>query len=282
MFQNRGLPHVFLLAIVFTLPLYFSISVAEEQTAKQDETPRISTDGGEELNFVKDGVLDLDAAVTHFEDLYRSTSSIARAELIITTPRQTRKLQMKAWSEGTEKALITIEAPPREKGTSTLKVDDNLWNYLPKIKRTIRIPPSMMLSSWMGSDFTNDDLVREASFREDYGYELTGPSEDPPGWVVTFEAKPDIVGLWNRMTLVLNETGTIPIKAEYYDRKDRLARVMSWSEVKIFDGRRIPSKMKLIPKDKEGHATELVYLEIDFDVDLPKSMFSLSRLEQSG
>lgn len=280
MFVSRKMQYVLLLVAVFSLSLCSSLSGAEEPP-KEDESPVVSGENGDDLTFVRDGELDLDAAVDHFEDLYRATSSVATAELVITTPRQTRKLRMKAWSKGDEKALITIEAPAREKGTSTLKVDDNLWNYLPKIKRTIRIPPSMMLSSWMGSDFTNDDLVREASFREDYGYELTGPSEDPPGWVITFEAKPDVVGLWNRMTLVLNEKGTIPIKAEYFDRKDRLARVMSWSELKVFDGRLIPSRMQLLPKDKEGHLTELVYLDLDFDVDHPESMFSLSRLEQS-
>ncbi|MBN2309857.1 MAG: outer membrane lipoprotein-sorting protein, partial [Candidatus Hydrogenedentes bacterium] len=157
--------------------------------------------------FLKDGVLDIDAVVKHFEDLYRSTSSISRATLTVTKPRQTRTLTMKAWTKGEDKALIVIEAPAREKGTATLKVDDNLWNYLPRIKRTIRIPPSMMLASWMGSDFTNDDLVKESSYREDYTYHLVGPSESPEGWLIQFDAKPDVVGLWERFELVISRDG---------------------------------------------------------------------------
>ena len=230
--------------------------------------------------FVKDGQVDLDAVVKYFEDLYRSESSISVAKLTVTKPRRKRTLEMKIWTQGEEKALIVIRNPARERGTATLKVDKNLWNYLPRIKRTIRIPPSMMLASWMGSDFTNDDLVKESSYSKDYTYELVGPSEEPKGWLVRFTAKPDIVGLWNRFELILSEDARIPIQAKYYDRKDRLARIMHWSDVKVFDGKRIPSRMILIPADKEGHITEMAYLDIDFDVNVPDATFSLSNLEQ--
>ncbi len=230
--------------------------------------------------FVKDGQVDVDAVVKYFEDLYRSESSISVARLTVTKPRRKRTLEMKIWTRGEEKALIVISDPARERGTATLKVDKNLWNYLPRIKRTIRIPPSMMLASWMGSDFTNDDLVKESSYSKDYEYELIGPSEEPKGWLVRFTAKPNVVGLWNRFELVLSEDGRIPLEAKYYDRKDRLARIMRWSDVKDFDGKRIPSRMTLIPTDKEGNVTEMVYLEIEFDVAVPDETFSLSNLEQ--
>ena len=234
----------------------------------------------QEHPFVKDGQVDVDAVVKYFEDLYRSDSSVSEAKLTVTKPRRERTLEMKIWTRGEERALIVIRNPAREKGTATLKVEKNLWNYLPRIKRTIRIPPSMMLASWMGSDFTNDDLVKESSYSKDYVYKLVGRSEDPNGWLVRFTAKPDIVGLWNRFDLVLSDDARIPLKAEYYDRKDRLARIMRWYDVKVFDGKRIPSRMTLIPADKEGHMTEMVYLDIDFDVKVPESTFSLANLEQ--
>jgi len=234
----------------------------------------------DEPSFVKDGKVDVDAVVKYFEDLYRSDSSISVAKLIVTTPRRQRTLEMKMWTRGEEKALVLIQAPAREKGTATLKVDKNLWNYLPRIKRTIRIPPSMMLASWMGSDFTNDDLVKESSYSKDYVYELVGPSADPKGWHVRFTAKPDIVGLWNRFELVVSEDARIPLKAQYFDRKDRLARTLHWSDVQVFDGKRIPAHMTLIPEDKDGHKTEMIYLDIKFNVDVPESTFSLANLEQ--
>lgn len=231
--------------------------------------------------FIKDGKLDLDAVVKHFEDMYRSDSSISKAALTVTKPRRTRTMQMDVWTKGEEKALIVITAPAREKGTASLKVGKNLWNYMPRIKRTIRIPPSMMLGSWMGSDFTNDDVVRESSFKKDYTYELAGKSEDPAGWLLVFRAKPDVVGLWRKIEIVMSEDGTIPLMAKYYDRKGRLSRTMRWDQVKRFGTRRIPARMTLVPEDKEGHKTEMLYEDIKFDVDVPESTFSLSRLERA-
>ncbi len=228
-----------------------------------------------------DGSLDLDKVVAHFEDLYRSTSSIAEARLTIERPRLQRSLRMKSWTEGKEKSLIVIQDPPRERGTATLKVEKNLWNYLPRIKRTIRIPPSMMLQSWMGSDFTNDDLVREASFSEDYTYELRGRIDEPDGWLIHFTAKPDIVGLWQRIELVVSPDGELPVHAKYFDHRGRLARTMSWDNVQEMDGRRLPTRMTLEPEGQENQRTILEYLSIDFDVEIPSSTFSLSELERN-
>jgi outer membrane lipoprotein-sorting protein len=262
--------------------LALAASAASPPAAGDDAAETLDDVGLEAISFVKDGELDLEAAVDHYEDLYRSDSSISESKLVITRPKQTRTMQMKIWTRGKDKALIVVQAPARDKGTATLKVDKNLWNYLPRIRRTIRIPPSMMLASWMGSDFTNDDLVRESSYTEDYTYELSGRSDDPSGWLVTFVAKPDVVGLWNKFEIVLSDDGTIPLLARYYDRKDRLARTLRFSEVRDFDGRRVPSRMSLVPEDedKEGHMTELVYLAMEFDIDVPESTFSLSRLER--
>jgi len=256
------------------------VSTAQEEIVPEAVEVVAPVEESLEAPLVKDGKVDLAAVVEYFEDLYRSDSSIAEAELTITKPRRQRTLRMKVWTKGEEKALIVIQAPTREKGTATLKVDKNLWNYLPRIKRTVRIPPSMMLAPWMGSDFTNDDLVRESSYEDDYTYELVGPSEDPPGWLIRFDAKPDMVGLWERLELIVSEDGRIPLQSKSYDRKGRHARTVYWEDVREFDGRRIPSRMRLIPEDEEGNTTEMVYHDIDFDVDVPDSTFSLSSLEQ--
>lgn len=253
---------------------------AEEATGKASQPESAAEEVTSPQSFVVDGEFNVEAAVDYFEDLYRAESSVGEARLTVIRPRSERTLEMKIWSKGDDKALIVIQSPPREKGTATLKVDDNLWNYLPRIKRTIRIPPSMMLSSWMGSDLTNDDLVKEAELTEDYTYELAGKSEDPDGWLIRFTAKPGIVGLWNRFDLVVNPEGTLPLKADYYDRKDRLARTMTWDEVTVFDGKRLPARMTLVPTQEEGHKTILEYLSLDFNVDLPDSTFSLSELER--
>jgi outer membrane lipoprotein-sorting protein len=226
------------------------------------------------------GKPDLDRLLKYLDDLYRAESSIATMSLTVTKPRNTRTLRMKAWSKGTDRALIVIESPARDKGTATLKIGKNLWNYLPRIARKIRIPPSMMLSSWMGSDFTNDDLVRESSFLDDFDGEVVGRSEDPEGWHVNLVAKEGVVGLWEKIEYVMSLDGKIPLQAKYYDRKGRLSRVMEFTDVRDFGGRRIPARLLLTPVDKEGNQTEMVYEEMSFNVEVPERMFSLSELER--
>ena len=222
---------------------------------------------------------DVSAVMKRMDELFRSESSIAQIEITVVKPRRTRTLRMRAWTRGREKALIVIESPAREKGTATLKVGNNLWNYLPRISRTIRIPPSMMLGSWMGSDFTNDDLVRESSYEEDYQSELVGRSEDPPGWKVVSMARPGVVGLWKRLVTVVSDD-LLPVEQKFFDRKSRLSRVMTFDEVREMGGRRIPTRMVLTPTREEGRRTEMRYLDVQFDVDVPESTFDLRSLER--
>ncbi len=222
---------------------------------------------------------DVEAVLARLDDLYRSTSSIARIEIQVTTPRSTRSLRLKAWTRGEDEALIVIEAPPREEGTTTLRVGPNLWNYLPRIARTIRVPPSMMLGSWMGTDFTNDDLVKESSMHDDFDSRLDRRSESPPGWWITLTVKPGIVGRWARIDLLVDDD-QLPVEERHFDRKGRLSRTMAFDEIKTLGGRRLPTHMALTPVDSPGQRTEMRYLELQFEVPLADDTFSLSTLER--
>ena len=222
---------------------------------------------------------DPDALLQHLDDLYRSKSSIAQMQIDVTTPRTTRTLRLKAWTRGEEQVLVVIEAPPREAGTATLRVGNNLWNYLPRIARTIRIPPAAMLGSWMGTDFTNDDLVKESSMRKDFNARVDRRSESPAGWWLTLDVKPDVVGRWARIEVLVSDE-RLPIEERHFDRKGRLARTIRFDDVKLLGGRRIPAHMTLVPADTEGQRTEMRYLEAQFDIPVPDDTFSLSRLEQ--
>jgi outer membrane lipoprotein-sorting protein len=222
---------------------------------------------------------DVDALLRRLDDLYRSTSSIARMEILVVTPRTTRTLRMKAWSRGEDEALVIIESPPREEGIATLRVGQNLWNYLPRISRTIRVPPSMMLGSWMGTDFTNDDLVKESSLHKDFTATLGDRSTAPPGWWIRLEVKPDIVGRWSRIEILISDD-ELPIEERHYDRRGRLARTMTFDDIKVLGGRRLPTHLTLVPTDTEGQRTELRYLDLQFNVTLPEDTFSLARLER--
>ena len=147
---------------------------------------------------------DVDRLLEQFDALFESSGTMGQVEISIVKPEKTRTLRMRMWSKGDDKALVVVDAPTRDAGMATLRVGRNLWNYLPKISRTIRVPPSMMMGSWMGSDLTNDDIVRESSFRDDYVSELIGPSTEPPGWKVGLDARSGAVGLWDRIEVVFS------------------------------------------------------------------------------
>jgi outer membrane lipoprotein-sorting protein len=223
---------------------------------------------------------DVDALLQHLDDLYRSKSSIARIQIDVTSTRSTRSMRLRAWTRGEEEVLVLIEAPPREAGTATLRVGNNLWNYLPKIARTIRVPPAAMLGSWMGTDFTNDDLVKESSLRKDFVARIDRRSDAPAGWWLMLEVKPDVVGRWARIEMLVSDE-RLPVEERHYDRKGRLARTMHFDEVKVLGGRRLPAHIALVPTDSVGQRTEMRYLDVQFDIPLPDDTFSLSRLEQT-
>lgn len=222
---------------------------------------------------------DVETLLQHLDDLYRSQSSIARMQIDVTSTRSTRSMRLRAWTRGEEEVLVLIEAPPREAGTATLRVGNNLWNYLPKIARTIRVPPAAMLGSWMGTDFTNDDLVKESSLRKDFAARIDRRSDTPGGWWLTLDVKPGVVGRWARIDVLVSDE-RLPVEERHYDRKGRLARTMYFDDVKVLGGRRLPAHIALVPADSAGQRTEMRYLDVEFDVPLSDDTFSLSRLER--
>jgi outer membrane lipoprotein-sorting protein len=224
---------------------------------------------------------DAEDLLGRYDDLYDSSGTTASVEVTITTPTKTRTLKMRFWAQGDDKALMIIDAPPRDAGTATLKVGHNLWNYLPKISRTIRVPPSLMMGSWMGSDLTNDDIIRDASYRDDYEPEHVVWSRDPAGWEVRMTARPEAVGLWSAVEMVFEPKTYLPVLARFYDRRGRLSRTMVFDEVKTLGGRRVPTHIVIIPEQEKGRKTEFRYLDATFDANVPDDTFSLSRLERA-
>jgi outer membrane lipoprotein-sorting protein len=223
---------------------------------------------------------DVESLLRRLDDLYRSSGSVARMEIAVTTPRSTRTLRVRAWTRGEDRALVVVEAPPREAGTATLRDGENLWNWLPRIARTIRVPPSMMLGSWMGTDFTNDDLVKESSLRRDFEARVDRRSQEPPGWWLELTVKPGVVGRWARIELLVSDQ-LLLVEERHFDRRGRLARTLRFDEVRLLGGRRLPARLVLQPEGQEGQRTELRYLELQLDAEVPADTFSLSRLEQS-
>jgi len=218
--------------------------------------------------------------LSRFDALYESTGTRARIEIEIVRPKKTRTMRLQLWSKGPDKALVVVEAPARDAGTATLKVDNNLWNYLPKIDRTIRVPPSLMMGAWMGSDLSNDDLVKESSYTEDYRATLQGASVEPVGWQVDLEAKEGVAGLWQRIEVTFSQQQLMPVLARYYDRKGRLARTMHLRRVEEIAGRLVPLEISVEPAREKDRRTVLRYMHIEFDAELDESLFGLAHLER--
>ncbi|PLX42388.1 MAG: outer membrane lipoprotein-sorting protein [Deltaproteobacteria bacterium] len=217
------------------------------------------------------------------DELYRSSSSRGEMTMTVTTKHYSRTVAMKMWSRGLDDTLAVITSPAKERGTATLKRDREMWNYLPKIDKTIRIPPSMMMASWMGSDFTNDDLMRETSWEKDYTISLK--DDAPEGAVgLVYIPKPDAPVTWSKVVGYMQLGTYLPISIEYYDEKDRKVREMTFDEPTKMGGRTIPSRVILTPlsEDKLGNSTVLVYEKMEFDIPLEENLFSLSALRRRG
>lgn len=219
--------------------------------------------------------INVDSLIAEIDSLYRSKTSYSEIEMTIITPRWERVLSLKAWSEGLEKTLIRITDPRREKGVGTLRTGDDMWNYLPRTNKVIKIPPSMMMSSWMGSDFNNDDLVKEFSLYEDYSYELIEPEDAVDSLIyVNCIPREDLPVVWGNVVIAAGRDNHLPVWQKYYDEQGEMLREMHYSDVTTFGDRTIPATMEMIPHTKEGHRTIIHYQKLEFDIELDRMFFS--------
>lgn len=223
----------------------------------------------------------LDVLMRATDDAMRGDSSESRITMRIKTERWQRELRLHVVSEGTETALIRIEAPAKERGTATLKVEQNIWNYLPKVDRTIKVPGSMMQAAWMGSHFTNDDLVHESRYSEDFECAYRERPADRAGhWVVRCIPLPDAPVVWGAIDARFRAQDMLLDQAEYFDERDRLVRTVRYEDFGPLGGRTLPRRLRVIPADDADEFTEIVYEEHAFNVDLPPGTFSLQSLRQ--
>jgi outer membrane lipoprotein-sorting protein len=214
------------------------------------------------------------------DELLRGDSSRGRVEMQITTEHWSRALEMEIWSLGTEYSLVRVESPTREAGTATLKAGQEVWNYLPRVDRTIKVPPSLMMGSWMGSHFTNDDLVKESSIVDDYDFEVSfeGERNGVEVWEFTLIPKPEAPVVWGRVDYQVRKADLMPTTVGYFDEDGDLARTIEFSDYRSMGGRLVPAILDVIPADKPNELTRLIYHELDFDVDLDEAFFSLRNL----
>jgi outer membrane lipoprotein-sorting protein len=226
---------------------------------------------------------DASEIIRSMEEKARGIKSM-QAEMVMTIerPKWTREVSMKMWSKGDDFALIYITGPERDKGTANLKREKEVWTWMPRVERTIKLPPSMMGQSWMGSDFTNDDLVREFSLSEDYTHEIVGDStlEDRLCWKIALTPKEDAAVVWGKVVIFVAQEGYLQLRSEYYDEDGYMINIMAGMDIEEMGGRILPTKMEMIPVEEPGNRTILTYKSIVFDKDINESFFTIQNMKR--
>ncbi len=220
--------------------------------------------------------------IERVDRILRGDSSHGVATMEVITEHWERQITMELWSLGTDYSLVRVRAPAREAGTATLMADDDIWNYLPKVDRTIKVPASMMGGAWMGSHFTNDDLVKESQLVEDYDIEMVFDGERDGGavWEFRLTPKPEAAVIWGHLEFLVRQSDFMPLWARYYDEDGSLTRTMTYSDFKTLGGRTVPTVMDMHPEDKPGERTTVRYEKLEFDFEIDQPFFSLQTLRR--
>lgn len=214
------------------------------------------------------------------EDNLNGKTATMNITMIIKTKRYERKMQMQNWSIGNDKSFIKIIYPKKDHGITFLKIDNQMWQYVPKIEKTIKIPSSMMLQSWMGSDFTNDDLVKESSMMDDYNHKIIDQNDTV--YTIELIPKEDAAVVWGKINMAVSKEFYLPIKADYFDEDNLLIRSLYYQKFETMGDRIYPSYWLMQPKteDKKDHQTIVIIQNAEFDKEINDSYFTKRALKR--
>ena len=216
--------------------------------------------------------------IDQMEALYRQESSTFTLSMAIKTPDYQRQLTLVGASQGQDYSYFRILAPKKDRGVATLKRENEMWNYLPKINRIIKVPPSMMMNAWMGSDFTNDDLVKQTTLSEAYTLSLVSLADT---YEVTLIPKEETVTVWGRIVYTVLKSPLIPQGQTFFDDKGVAVRALTFSEPRRFGNVILPAKLVMTPLNKKGFETVIVYEDLTLnDPSITAETFSLRALKR--
>lgn len=201
--------------------------------------------------------------------------------MTIQTPRWQRSLELRVWMERPGRSFVRILAPAKEAGIGSLRIGNEMWNYLPAVERTIKIPPSMMLQAWMGSDFTNDDLVKQSSIVRDYTHQWQEIIQEG-GTLYRIEArpKPEAAVVWGKIIYLVRKTDFVPLRQEFYSESGELLRVLTFSELRVVDGRLLPTRWEMRPLAKPGNLTTVRLKDALFERAIAADIFTQRHLQK--
>ena len=214
-------------------------------------------------------------------DKVNGKSSRGTMKMTVVRPSWSREVVMKSWSMGDDYYLILITEPVKDKGQTFLKRNTDMWNWMPSINRMIKIPPSMMSQSWMGSDFTNDDLVKMNSYVTDYTHEIVDSEvfQDFDCYILQLIPKPDVAVVWGKIKVWIAKDEFYQLKVEFYDENGELVNRQISSDIKQFNDRKLPSKMVMTPADEPGNQTIIEVIDTEFNFNIEESFFSQQNMK---
>jgi len=218
------------------------------------------------------------------DERLRGKSSYAEMTITIVRPKWEKKMELKSWSRGTDYSVSLVTRPAKEKGSVFLKRKKEAWNYLPTIERTIKLPPSMMTQNWMGTDFTNDDLIKQSSMVVDYTHKIVGTEiiENLNCWKLELIPTENASVVWGKLNVWIDKKDYMQLKIEFYDEDLEIVNRMVGSKINEYNGKKLPSRLEFYPLDDEGNKTVIEYKVWNFDVSIPENYFStqyVSRLK---
>lgn len=211
----------------------------------------------------------------------RGSSSIVEMTIKTTRPGWSRSMDIKTWTKGTDYSVILIQSPEKDKGVAFLKRKKEVWNWMPSLERVIKLPPSMMSQSWMGTDFTNDDLVKESSVINDYDHSIIGDTviDNRSCYIIRMIPKPQAAVVWGKLIVCIDKKDFIELHTRFYDEEGQLINIMNAYDVKMMDGRLIPTRFEMIPADKKNHKTEMIYRNVQFNKPIEDSFFTTEKIK---
>lgn len=221
--------------------------------------------------------------VQRSDDLMRGDSLAGIYLMQIKTPSWQRELKLSVYGVGREKMFIRILSPDKEKGIGTLRIKNEMWNYLPRVEKTLKIPPSLMLQPWMGSDFDNDDLVKESSIVNDYTHKILAEEklDGYDAYKIELIPKPEAPVVWGKIIRWIRKTDFLPLREEYYNEKEKLIKSLKFSDPAFFTDRTIPRVWEMTSAVKPGNKTTIKVVDIIYNKPVDESIFTVNFLKRA-
>jgi hypothetical protein len=211
----------------------------------------------------------------------RGNTSEVEMSIKTIRPSWFREMYLRVWNKGNDFAMILIQSPARDRGIAFLKRGKEVWNWIPTLEKTIKLPPSMMSQSWMGTDFTNDDLVRESSVIRDFDHSLGADTLilDRPCFTVWMIPKPEAAVVWGKLMVCIDKRDFMELHTRFYDEEGQLVNIMNAYDPQLLGGRLVPSRFEIIPVDKKNQKTEMRYKRVIYDKPIEDGFFSINNMK---